>query len=101
MSDSACSVPWGGLIVVLACIAVVALTYMSLSAARVSKLQRWDNKWRQWQRRLQRDADDAGLGAPTAPEPTAHKFLEHIVQRRHPGLAVRRSKHAAKSLPDM
>jgi hypothetical protein len=57
---AACSVPWGGLIVVLACIAIVALTYMSLSAVRVAKLQRWDDEWRQWQRHLRRVADDLG-----------------------------------------
>lgn len=79
MDTNACSVPWGGLIVVLACIAIVSLTYMSLAAARVASQRKWSAEWRRWRQ--------------SVAEQSEVDFLRHLVQRGHADAAVRRSKH--------
>jgi hypothetical protein len=58
MDADPCSVPWGGLIVVLACIAILALVYMGMAAARVAAQNAWDAEWRAWQGHLARVAGD-------------------------------------------
>jgi hypothetical protein len=58
MDADPCSVPWGGLLVVLACIAILALVYMGMAAARVAAQNAWDAEWRAWQRHLARVTGD-------------------------------------------